>query len=105
VPQNLNPLPTEGSQSIAPRRRRAGDAPDNKDIATSFAVDKPRQFNDPFANVAPTLGSNTGVGASLAPGQKKLSYEEKLKAEAASKGSFLDMIGGGAPATSSIAAP
>jgi len=107
VPQNLNPLPTEASQSIAPRRRRAGDSPKNNDtVATSLAADKPRQFTDPFANVAPTLGSNTGVGASLAPSQKKPTYEEKLKAEAASKGSFLDMIGGGgAPASSSIAAP
>ncbi len=63
-------------------------------------VERPREFKDPFANVAPTLGSNMNVGASLAPSQKKPSYEDKLKAEAASKGSFLDMIGGGGPATS-----
>lgn len=62
-----------------------------------------REFNDPFANV----GSLKPVGASQALGNKPLSYEQRLQNEAASKGSFLDMIGGGGskPAGPSVINP
>jgi hypothetical protein len=101
VPQSLNPVKPEGSQNFASRRKRAGDSPKNTDNNSSALAVKPREFKDPFANVAPTLGSNANAGNSLAPGQvKKPTYEEKLKAEQASHGSFLDMIGGGGPAAS-----
>ena len=52
---------------------------------------------DPFAGVQFELKkpSAVNVAGSMTTSQKPLTYEQKMQQEA-SKGSFLDMIGGGA---------
>ena len=95
MPQTLNAAPTT-SQAPAPRRRRAGDSPKESESGV-LQLDK-RVVGDPFAQfdsgkLNAKLANGIGVSSSIGmtPGQKPLTYEQKLKNEA-SKGSFLDMI-------------
>lgn len=108
VPQNLNaPIQTEGNSvyAPAPRRRRAGDSPKNEEPSGSLyggRAESKLSAADPFAkydNYKPSyqpssMSKPDDGGMSQAPTKKPLTYEDKLKLEA-SKGSFLDMIGGG----------
>lgn len=63
--------------------------------------ERPRQFNDPFANVRPSASIASGAPTPVAGGaytpSQPMTYEQKMKNEA-SMGSFLDMIGGGSQA-------
>ena len=89
-----------GSNSNLPtqKRRRAGDSPRDEVRTSQMSSERPRQFNDPFANVRPSASIASGAPTPLAGGaytpSQPMTYEQKMKNEA-SKGSFLDMIGGG----------
>ena len=86
VPQNLNPLATEGNDNPAPRRRRGNESPkDSYQPSVLPSNEQKRSFNDPFAkfdSYKPSMGgaSNLNVNkpAEAAPSTKPLSYEQKL---------------------------
>lgn len=85
-------MQTEGNAGPS-RRRRPGDSPKNTEQES--AQPERKVVADPFAGISFDLKkpSAVNVAGSMAS-QKPLSYEQKMKNEA-SKGSFLDMIGGG----------
>ena len=102
MPQTLNPVAqaqpaqssVEGGNSG--RRRRPGDSPKNDAEKDSVLPSERKVVADPFAGVQFELKkpSAVNVAGSMAASQKPLTYEQKMQQEA-SKGSFLDMIGGG----------
>ena len=106
MPGTLNPqvLATDGNSvsnnNLAPRRRRAGDDQEQTEKSTVLGREERKIVADPFANVDMVLKPNasTNVGLKNQPAastNKPISYEQKLQNEVASRGSFLDMIGGG----------
>ena len=107
MPQTLNPVAAQpaapnkdnevnASANAAPaRRRRPGDAPEEDEPSSALPAER-KPVADPFAGISFELkkpAAPVNVAGSMAS-QKPLTYEQKMQNEA-SKGSFLDMIGGG----------
>lgn len=84
------------SSNAAPaRRRRPGDSPKEAESSSILPAER-KPVADPFAGISFELkkpAAPVNVAGSMAS-QKPLTYEQKMQQEA-SKGSFLDMIGGG----------